>query len=100
MKSSKRKQEGQKISVIGGAINLVLSIIKVTVGFLGNSGAMIADGIHSLSDLLSDWVVWYASKHANEGPDEEHPYGHERFETVATLGLSIFLAIVGSGIIF
>ena len=100
MKSSKRKQEGQKISLIGGAINLVLSIIKVTIGFLGNSGAMIADGIHSLSDLLSDWVVWYASKHANEGPDEEHPYGHERFETVATLGLSIFLAIVGSGIIF
>ncbi len=84
MKSNKRKQESQKISVIGGVINLVLSIIKVIVGLVGNSGAMIADGMHSLSDLLSDWVVWYASKHANEAPDEEHPYGHERFETVAT----------------
>jgi len=100
LKSSNRKQESQKISVIGGIVNLALSVVKVVVGFFGNSGAMIADGIHSLSDLLSDWVVWYASKHANEEPDAEHPYGHERFETVATLGLSFFLVVVGTGIIF
>jgi cation diffusion facilitator family transporter len=66
---------------------------------LGNSGALIADGIHSFSDLLSDGVVLYATKHSAEEADEEHPYGHERFETVATLGLAIILAIVAIGII-
>ena len=81
-------------------IDFLLSVLKIFIGFIGNSGALIADGIHSFSDLLSDWVVWYAAKHAGEAPDEEHPYGHERFETVATLGLSILLAIIGTGIIF
>jgi cation diffusion facilitator family transporter len=67
---------------------------------LGNSGALIADGIHSFSDLLSDGVVLYAAKHSSEEADDEHPYGHERFETVATLGLAIILAVIGIGIIF
>ena len=69
-------------------------------GVIGQSGALIADGIHSFSDLLTDWVTWYAAKLSGEAPDDDHPYGHERFETVATLGLSIFLAIVGTIIIF
>ncbi|SMM98722.1 Cobalt-zinc-cadmium resistance protein [uncultured Candidatus Thioglobus sp.] len=70
------------------------------VGTLGNSSALIADGIHSFSDLLSDGMVLYAAQHSSEEADEEHPYGHKRFETIATLGLAIILAIVGIGIIF
>lgn len=100
MDSISRSKASQKVTLIGAVIDFFLSVLKIIVGFIGNSGALIADGIHSFSDLLSDWVVWYAAKHAGEAPDEEHPYGHERFETVATLGLSIFLAIIGTGIIF
>ena len=100
MDSISRSKASQKVTLVGAVIDFLLSVLKIVAGFIGNSGALIADGIHSFSDLLSDWVVWYAAKHAGEAPDAEHPYGHERFETVATLGLSIFLAIIGTGIIF
>lgn len=94
-----RSKESQKATVVGAIIDLLLSVIKITLGLIGQSGALIADGIHSFSDLLSDWVTWYAAKLSGDAPDADHPYGHERFETVATLGLSIFLAIVGTIII-
>ena len=100
MHSINRTKESQKATVIGAIIDFLLSVIKVSLGIIGQSGALIADGIHSFSDLLTDWVTWYAAKLSGEAPDANHPYGHERFETVATLGLSIFLAIVGTIIIF
>lgn len=95
-----RTKISQKVTIVGAVIDFLLAVLKVIVGIIGNSGALIADGIHSFSDLLSDGVVWYAAKHSSEEADEEHPYGHERFETVATLGLAIILAIIGTGIIF
>lgn len=94
-----RSLESQKITLIGAAINLILSVAKVTVGIIGQSQALIADGIHSVSDLLSDALVWFAAKHAGEAPDDGHPYGHGRFETAATLGLGIVLLIIATGII-
>ncbi len=100
MQNNERTKASQKITLIGAVVDFLLAIFKVIAGMLGNSGALIADGIHSLSDLLSDGVVLYAAKHANEEADEDHPYGHKRFETVATLGLAIILAIVGIGIIY
>jgi len=100
MNSEIRTKASQKVTIVGAIVDFLLAIFKVVTGVIGNSGALIADGIHSFSDLLSDGVVWYAAKHSAEEADEEHPYGHERFETVATLGLSIVLAIVGTGIIF
>ncbi len=100
MQNNERTKASQKITLIGAVVDFLLAIFKVIAGVLGNSGALIADGIHSLSDLLSDGVVLYAAKHANEEADEDHPYGHKRFETVATLGLAIILAIVGIGIIY
>ena len=100
MYSKNRAKESQKATVVGAIIDFLLSIIKIFLGIIGQSGALIADGIHSFSDLLTDWATWYAAKLSGEAPDDDHPYGHERFETVATLGLSIFLAIVGTIIIF
>ncbi len=100
MQNNERTKASQKITLIGAVVDFLLAIFKVIAGVLGNSGALIADGIHSFSDLLSDGVVLYAAKHANEEADEDHPYGHKRFETVATLGLAIILAIVGIGIIY
>jgi cation diffusion facilitator family transporter len=100
MQSNNRTKASQKVTIVGALIDFLLSIIKIILGFIGQSGALIADGIHSFSDLLTDWVTWYAAKLSGEAPDADHPYGHERFETVATLGLSIFLAIVGTIIIF
>jgi len=100
MHAQKRAKESQKVTIIGALIDFILSIIKIILGFIGQSGALIADGVHSFTDLLTDWVTWYAAKLSSDAPDADHPYGHERFETVATLGLSIFLAIVGTIIIF
>ena len=100
MNSELRTKASQKITIVGAVVDFLLSIFKVTVGIVGSSGALIADGIHSFSDLLSDGMVFYAAKHSAEEADEEHPYGHERFETVATLGLAIILSIIGTGIIF
>jgi len=100
MQSSNRTKASQKVTIVGALIDFLLSIIKIILGFIGQSGALIADGVHSFSDLLTDWVTWYAAKLSGDAPDADHPYGHERFETVATLGLSIFLAIVGTIIIF
>ena len=100
MNKQDRTKASQKVTLVGAVVDFLLAVFKVMVGMFGNSGALIADGIHSFSDLLSDGVVWYAAKHSADEADEEHPYGHERFETVATLGLSIILAIIGTGIIF
>ncbi len=99
MDSTKRTQATQKITLIGLIVDCLLAIFKVVVGMVGNSGALIADGIHSFSDLLSDGVVLYAVKHSQAEADEDHPYGHQKFETIATLGLAIILALIGLGII-
>ena len=87
-----------KTAVVGGLIDLGLSVVKVGAGVLWHSQALIADGVHSLSDLLSDGLVWYAGRHAAQGPDLEHPYGHGRYETLATLALGILLLAVAVGI--
>ena len=81
-------------------VNLGLSFAQVLIGLLANSAALVADGIHSLSDLFSDVLVWFAARHASMAPDKDHPYGHGRFETAATLGLGILLVLVALGIIW
>ena len=76
-------------------VNIVLSITQVIVGVLSKSQALIADGIHSLSDLVSDFVVLFAGHHSKKDADEDHPYGHQRFETAASLVLGLILMAVG-----
>jgi len=82
----------------GLIVNLLLSIGKLVVGFIGHSHALIADGLHSLSDLVSDGMVLLATHHANIDADEDHPYGHARYETFATIALAVLLTVVGVGI--
>jgi len=95
-----RTVETQRVAVVSALVNLLLAGVKLVVGSIANSAALVADGIHSLSDLLSDVLVWIAAHHSGHGPDEEHPYGHGRFETAATLGLGILLALVALGIVW
>jgi len=82
----------------GLIVNLLLSIGKLFVGFIGHSQALIADGLHSLSDLVSDGMVLLATHHSSFDADEAHPYGHARYETFATITLAVLLAAVGIGI--
>lgn len=95
-----RRREITIVTLWGVFINIVLSIAKLIGGFWGHSQALIADGLHSLSDLASDGMVLLAARHAGEEADEDHPYGHERFETIATVGLAVLLIAVGLGIAY
>ena len=85
----------QKSTWVSIAINLLLTFFQVFGGFFANSQALMADGLHSLSDLLSDILVLYANRHCNRHADANHPYGHARVETAATLILGAFLAVLG-----
>lgn len=96
---TERGRETRKVAVVSGVVNLLLSLAQILVGLLAHSAALVADGIHSASDLLSDILVWFAARHAAQAPDEDHPYGHGRFETAATLGLGILLTLVALGIV-
>ena len=82
------------------AVNVVLSATQVVVGLLAHSQGLIADGIHSLSDLIADFVVLVAGHHAKKDADEDHPYGHQRFETAASLVLGALLLLVGGGMVW
>ena len=93
-----RTQKTRNITLWGVAVNLLLSVIKIIGGMLGHSQALLADGLHSLSDLASDGMVLLAAKHANEDADEDHPYGHARYETLATVALGFLLIAVAIGI--
>ncbi|MBX7276858.1 cation diffusion facilitator family transporter [Pseudomonas sp. ERGC3:05] len=84
------------VSVI---VNIVLSLTQIAVGVLSKSQGLIADGIHSLSDLIADFVVLFASHKSKDDADEGHPYGHLRFENAASMVLGLLLLIVGIGMI-
>ena len=81
-------------------VNLVLSTTQIVVGVFAKSQGLIADGIHSLSDLVADFVVLFASHHSQKDADEDHPYGHQRFETAASLALGLLLLAVGVGMVW
>lgn len=96
--TDERAAATSRTAIAGALVNVTLSVVKVAAGTVGQSQALIADGIHSLSDLLSDVLVLLAGKHAMQGPDSDHPYGHARYETVATLVLGFLLIAVALGI--
>lgn len=95
-----RGRETRRVALVSGSVNLLLCVAQIVVGIIANSAALVADGIHSASDLLSDVLVWFASRQAAQAPDKDHPYGHGRFETAATLGLGVILIVVALGIVW
>lgn len=90
-----RKSEIRRITLWGAVVNLLLTAGKLVAGALGHSAAMVADGVHSLSDLISDVVVLAFTHISAKGKDRDHSFGHGKFETLATLIISIILVIVG-----
>ena len=96
--SPSRYKETVKVTIIGAIVNVLLALAQLAGGFFSQSQALIADGIHTLSDLASDFVVLFAAKLASKDADEDHPYGHGRIETVATIILGLSLSSIGVGI--
>ncbi|MBI9014809.1 MAG: cation transporter [Clostridiales bacterium] len=90
-----RNQEGKRITLVGFWLNALLAILKIIAGLVGKSGAMLADGVHSLSDFLTDAVVLVGLKLTDKPADDCHNYGHDKYETLATVIISVFLFIVG-----
>ncbi len=94
-----RYAAAQRSTWVSIAINLLLTFFQVLGGFFAHSQALMADGLHSLADLLSDILVLFANRHGNKHADAEHPYGHARIETAATLILGLLLAGLGVGLL-
>ena len=95
-----RYREVRNVTLVGSVVDLLLGIAKIIVGFTAHSQSLIADGFHSLSDLGTDLMVLFAARHSHRAADAEHPYGHGRIETVATVLLGIALFAVAAGISF
>lgn len=84
--------------MIGILGNILLSAFKLAAGILGNSGAMISDAVHSLSDVFATFIAWAGTRLAHKEDDREHPYGHERIECIASILLGAILIATGAGI--
>ncbi len=89
-------EEGMRVSKITLILNLVLAVVKVISGLIGRSSAMIADGIHTLSDVLTTVVVLLGLKVSSKKADDDHPYGHERYESIFAKLLSLILLVTGA----
>ena len=93
--SDERLKKISTVTLWGAAANLALSAAKMAAGIVGRSSAMVADAVHSLSDLISDFVVIVMVRVSAKEQDESHDYGHGKFEPLATAIISFILAIVG-----
>lgn len=89
--AAERYRATRRATWTGVAVNLALAAIKILAGVLGHSQALVADGVHSISDLFTDTVVLLAARHAAQEADHDHPYGHGRIETAATVFVGILL---------
>ena len=97
---AERAAAASRSTWVSVGVNLVLTIAQIAAGIFAKSQGLIADGIHSLSDLVADFVVLFASHHAKKDADVDHPYGHQRFETAASLILGSLLLVVGIGMLW
>ncbi len=98
MNQSEKQQIAFRVSWITIAINAALSALKLIAGIVANSTAMVSDAVHTISDVLSTFIVIIGIKLSGKEADQKHPYGHERFESVAAIILAIMLAATGFGI--
>ena len=91
-----REKEIRRITLLGAVVNFILTACKIAAGVFGRSAAMLADGVHSLSDLLRDFVVVIFTHISSKGKDKNHSFGHGKFETLATLIVGVVLIAVGA----
>lgn len=94
-----RFEEGQRITWVSVGVNIVLTAMQLVVGFVAHSQSLIADAMHTLSDIVADAFVLFANRKGAEAADADHPYGHGRYETAASLVLGLLLAGTGAGIL-
>lgn len=94
-----RKRKIYRVTFVGFVANLVLTALKFVAGIVGRSGAMVADAVHSCSDMATDVVVIAFAKVSAKPRDDGHDYGHGKYETLATIIISLALAVVGAGIL-
>ena len=95
-----RNREIYRVTLVGGAVNVVLLVFKFVAGILGNSAAMVADAVHSLSDFVTDVVVLVFVRISSKPEDKDHEYGHGKYETLALTIIGIALLAVAVGIIY
>ena len=98
--AAERSSAASRSTWVSVVVNVVLSTLQIVVGTMSKSQGLIADGIHSVSDLVSDFVVLLANHASQKGADEDHPYGHQRFETAASLALGAILLAVGAAMLW
>ena len=98
--AAERAAAASRSTWVSVAVNIALAATQVLVGIASRSQGLIADGIHSLSDLVSDFIVLFAGHHSRKEADEDHPYGHQRFETGASLALGVLLLGVAVGMLW
>jgi len=99
LRAGGRYQAGRRITWVSVTVNIFLTAMQVAVGLLAHSQALVADAMHTLSDVAADFFVLYANRKGTEAADAEHPYGHGRFETAASLVLGLLLVATGVGIL-
>jgi len=100
LKGRDNYRKGRDITLIGSFINGILIILKIGGGITGKSSAIIADGIHSFSDFVSDIIVLSGLKLASKPCDESHDFGHGKYETFSSFFLGVFLFLAGTGILY
>jgi cation diffusion facilitator family transporter len=98
--TAEKHRVARKTTFVSIALNAVLMALQIVVGTFAHSQALVADGVHSLADLISDFVVLIANRHSGAKPDADHNYGHSRYETVASLFLGALLIAVGIGMLW
>ncbi|MFZ6772389.1 cation diffusion facilitator family transporter [Undibacterium sp. SXout7W] len=97
---SARAKAAARSTWVSVVVNVLLASLQILIGILARSQGLIADGIHSLSDLVADIVVLFANHHSQKEADDDHPYGHQRFETGASLFIGLLLLGVGLGMLW
>lgn len=98
--SPSRHEAARRSTLVSVGVNLLLTATQLGAGVAAGSQGLIADGIHSLSDLVADFVVLFANRHSRKGPDDDHHYGHQRYENAASLTLGALLLLVGAGMLW
>jgi len=92
-----RARQAQRATWVSIAVNVVLTVFQIAVGLFAHAQSLVADGMHTLSDLVGDFMVMFASRQGANPADERHPYGHGRYETAASMVLGLILSGVGAG---